>query len=125
MSHPRASSTTALDHVETTSTGATAIKTIGPVEPYLSGHYPGNPVYPGVFLLDLCEKLVSQCPAIERPFDRLNSLRFSAPTLPGDRIRIELTLRYSPEGQLTGANFLGRADTSEAEKKFTARMSYS
>ncbi|WP_412076464.1 hypothetical protein ACLF6K_13085 [Streptomyces xanthophaeus] len=114
-----------MDFVETTPTGATAIKTIGPAEPYLSGHYPGNPVYPGVFLLDLCEKLVSACPAIERPFDCLDSLRFSAPTLPGDRIRIDLTLSYSPEGQITGAKFLGRADTSEADKKFTARMSYS
>ncbi|MFJ4650565.1 3-hydroxyacyl-ACP dehydratase FabZ family protein [Nocardia sp. NPDC088792] len=125
MSHPRASTTTALDVVEIGPAGATAIKTIGPAEPYLSGHYPGNPVYPGVFLLDLCEKLVSACPAVERPFDHLNSLRFSAPTLPGDRIRIELTLRRSPAGQVVGATFLGRSDTPDAEKKFTARMSYS
>ena len=125
MSHPRASCTTKLDSVSVTPAGVTAVKTIGPTEPYLSGHYPGNPVYPGVFLFDLCEKLASACPAIGRPFNHLKSLRFFAPTLPGDRIRIELTLRYSTDGQVVGATFAGFSDSGVPEKKFTAGMSYS
>lgn len=124
MSHPRASSTTALDSVDLTDEGATAFKTIGQQEPYLSGHYPGNPIYPGVFLFDLCEKLASSCAMIPRPFDRLDSLRFFSPALPGSEVRIELTLRRSPEGNVIGAAFLGRSNAEDQQKLFTVRMSY-
>lgn len=124
MSHPRASSTTELEAVDVTDDGGTALKTIDREEPYLSGHYPGNPIYPGVFLFDLCEKLASSCPAIPRPFDRLDSLRFFAPALPGDRVRIELTLRRSAAGTVIGAAFLGRSTVEDQQKLFTVRMSY-
>jgi 3-hydroxymyristoyl/3-hydroxydecanoyl-(acyl carrier protein) dehydratase len=121
----RASCTTALDAVEVTPHGAVGAKTIRPDEPYLSGHYPGNPVYPGVFLLDLCEKVLAACPSVERPFDRVDSLRFFAPVLPGDQVRIEVTLRRDAEG-VTGATVVGRAMTGDDDerKRFTVRMSY-
>ncbi len=121
-SHPRASVTTPLDCIETSNEGANALKTVGQDEPYLVGHYPDNPVYPGVFLFDLCEKLASACPAIARPFDHVDSLRFMRPVLPGDIVRIGLGLRRSAAGEVVGASFVGRSDNDE--KLFTARMSY-
>jgi len=120
----RASCTTALDTVEMTPDGAVGVKTIGPDEPYLSGHYPGAPVYPGVFLLDLCEKVLAACPSVERPFDRVDSLRFFAPVYPGDLVRIEVSLRREA-GRVTGASIVGHAmmGDGDGQKRFTVRVS--
>jgi 3-hydroxyacyl-[acyl-carrier-protein] dehydratase len=121
----RASCTTALDAVEVTPHGVVGVKTIRPDEPYLSGHYPGNPVYPGVFLLDLCEKALAVCPSVERHFDRVDSLRFFAPVLPGDLVRIEVTLRREAD-HVTGAAIIGRAIAGDdnGQKRFSVRMSF-
>ncbi len=60
--------------------------------PALPGHFPGNPVVPGVLLLDhvlsLLEALHGPLPAL-----RLPQVKFLQPLLPGQKARIELSPR--------------------------------
>ena len=60
--------------------------------PALPGHFPGNPVVPGVLLLDhvltLLEATNGPLPAL-----RLPQVKFLQPLLPGQQARIEVTMR--------------------------------
>lgn len=94
------------DHVPTLT------KRISDDEPYLSGHYPGNPVYPGVFQLDLCFALLRERFS-GSVVTEIESIRFVAPVHPGDEIRISATDRASRSAHQVDANtrriqFVGR-----------------
>ena len=60
--------------------------------PALPGHFPGNPVVPGVLLLD---RVLSLLEAIDgpRPGLRLPQVKFLQPLLPGQEARVELAAR--------------------------------
>ncbi len=60
--------------------------------PALPGHFPGNPVVPGVLLL---EQVISFLEASHGPqFSlRLPQVKFLQPLLPGEEAVLELTLR--------------------------------
>ncbi len=60
--------------------------------PSLPGHFPGNPVVPGVLLL---EQAVSLLEAAHGPLPtlRLPQVKFLQPLLPGQQARVEVTLR--------------------------------
>lgn len=59
---------------------------------FLRGHFPGNPVVPGVILCEIlaqsaCVLLAGQIPAHTTPmYTGLNNVRFKAPVRPGDTI---------------------------------------
>ncbi|MEO6155094.1 MAG: hypothetical protein ABIP16_05140 [Thermomonas sp.] len=65
---------------------------IAPDHPALPGHFPGNPVVPGVLLL---EQVLSLLEAVHGPLAslRLPQVKFLQPLLPGQAARVELTLR--------------------------------
>lgn len=69
----------------------TLTKKLAADEPYLSGHYPGNPVYPGVFQLDLCYSLLREWFGPDSVVTAIESIRFVKPAHPGDSIRISAT----------------------------------
>ncbi|MEO6226847.1 MAG: hypothetical protein ABIO61_03190 [Thermomonas sp.] len=60
--------------------------------PALPGHFPGNPVVPGVLLL---EQVISLLEATYGPLPalRLPQVKFMQPLLPGQDAVLELTLR--------------------------------
>ncbi|MGI4951648.1 MAG: 3-hydroxyacyl-ACP dehydratase FabZ family protein [Janthinobacterium lividum] len=63
--------------------------TIPPDHPALPGHFPGNPIVPGVVLLDHVAGLVLAA----RPGRRLAgfpTIRFARPVRPGDPVAVEL-----------------------------------
>lgn len=64
--------------------------------PAFAGHFPGQPILPGVLLLqrvmDLAEAEIGRSLAT----CALRNVKFIAPVMPGDRLRIELALT-SPE----------------------------
>jgi 3-hydroxyacyl-[acyl-carrier-protein] dehydratase len=98
----------ALDHLEVTPLNdgfwVTATKTVLPDDPYLPAHFPGRPIYPGVFVLETLSQAVVA--ATEEAPDRraklkltcLRSARFLAPLLPGDVLRSSITIRSEPRG---------------------------
>lgn len=65
---------------------------VEPDGPYLSGHFPGRPILPGVFLVDTLERAVGAGVEGAR-LTVLRSARFTAPILaPGEfTMRIEVT----------------------------------
>lgn len=60
--------------------------------PALPGHFPGNPVVPGVLLLD---QVLSMLEALHGPLPalRLPQVKFLQPLLPGQLARVELSRR--------------------------------
>ena len=78
----------------------TAIKNISVNEPYFQGHFPGNPIMPGVLILES----MAQAGAflvlndLENPlekgmlFSAVEKSKFRTPIVPGDQIVLEMKL---------------------------------
>lgn len=56
--------------------------------PCLPGHFPGRPVVPGVVLLDEALALVLAALGGGRRVAGMPSVKFTAPVLPGDEVRV-------------------------------------
>ncbi|MFO7594114.1 MAG: hydroxymyristoyl-ACP dehydratase [Pseudomonadota bacterium] len=65
---------------------------VEPSHPALAGHFPGNPVVPGVVILGAVQSALNewQC---NRVVVELPSVKFVSPLLPGERLNIKLNLR--------------------------------
>jgi len=78
----------------------TAIKNVTINEPYFQGHFPGQPVMPGVLILESMAQagafLVLN--SVEDPmsknmfFSAVERSKFRKPIIPGDQVRIEMEL---------------------------------
>ncbi len=80
-----------------------ALKNVTSNEPYLQGHFPGNPIMPGVLLLEAMAQTAGLLlPAGSSAFlAQIKEARFRRPIIPGDQIRIEAA-------RLTGLGTLHR-----------------
>lgn len=65
---------------------------IAPDHPAIPGHFPGNPVVPGVLLLDAVVDAAEQWLAGRLHVRGLRQAKFIAPLLPGQDARIGLSL---------------------------------
>jgi beta-hydroxyacyl-ACP dehydratase FabZ len=72
----------------------TGLKNVSVNEPFFQGHFPGNPVMPGVLILE-CMAQVAGClffNSVEKPGEKLMYLsgidkaRFRRPVFPGDQL---------------------------------------
>jgi len=73
---------------------------IAPDHPSLAGHFPGQPIVPGVVLLDLVISALAQqagfTELIEAPgMLAISSCKFLAPVLPGANLSLALTLELA------------------------------
>ncbi|MDI6099250.1 3-hydroxyacyl-ACP dehydratase FabZ family protein [Actinoplanes sp. NEAU-A12] len=93
----------AVDRVELTTAGATVTKRIVADDPYIEGHYPGFPIYPGVFTVETVYQasrgLVESRrePGTRVTLAEVRSVRFKAPLRPGDELTAECELRDDPD----------------------------
>lgn len=76
---------------------ATGYYTVRGDEYFLQGHFPGNPVVPGVILCEMmaqtcCVLLGQQKQGATPYFTGLNSVKFKNKVLPGDKIRFQCTI---------------------------------
>jgi 3-hydroxyacyl-[acyl-carrier-protein] dehydratase len=97
----------AVDRIETSADGhVEAVKEIVASDPYLSGHYPGFPVYPGVFTIETVYQAARRVaeqrhgPAVRAELAGVTSVRFSAPLLPGDVLHADCTLSDADDPEL-------------------------
>ena len=86
--------------VEISENGAVARLTVSPELPFFEGHYPGNPIMPGVLLCEsvfqtgaiyLAEKLGSDSLNVDKVtpvLSRIRDARFKRMVLPGDTIEV-------------------------------------
>lgn len=91
--------------LEVTETGAVAERLVRGEEPQFEGHYPGNPIMPGVLLCEatfqvgaiyLVEKMKKEGASAEglTPIlARIGDARFKQMVKPGDTIRIEVSYK--------------------------------
>lgn len=91
--------------VELREDGATCKRTIRIDEPQFEGHYPGNPIMPGVLLCEACFQTgaIFLAKEIEREgrslqdvtpvLSRISDARFKQMVKPGDEMLIEVTMK--------------------------------
>mgnify|MGYP003956411199 CR=1 FL=1 len=89
--------------VAITETGATTRLDVRPDFPFFEGHYPGNPIMPGVLLCEsvfqtgaiyLADKLGADAldaSKVNPVLTRIRDARFKRMVLPGDQVEIEVT----------------------------------
>lgn len=59
--------------------------------PAFAGHFPGNPILPGVVLLDVALQIIATSCGIAPDICEVSSVKFLSPAAPGD----ELVIRHS------------------------------
>ena len=91
--------------VEIREDGATCKRTIRMEEPQFEGHYPGNPIMPGVLLCEACfqagaiylgkqiEKEGRALADVTPVLSRISDARFKQMVKPGDDVVIEVTMK--------------------------------
>jgi 3-hydroxyacyl-[acyl-carrier-protein] dehydratase len=87
---------------QVTAGGATCTKTFKPAEPFYAGHYPGNPITPGVILCEsvfqagaiyLVKKMTGEGTNLEGKTPalcRIEDAKFKGAVYPGDTVSIEV-----------------------------------
>ncbi len=90
------------------------IKNVTINEPFFPGHFPGAPVMPGVLIIEAMAQVAGvmiyrDLPEKEKErkliyFTGIESAKFRRPVMPGDQLRIEMTLinRRSNFGKMQG-----------------------
>jgi 3-hydroxyacyl-[acyl-carrier-protein] dehydratase len=101
------------------------IKNVTYNEEFFQGHFPGNPVMPGVLILEAMAQvaavgLYAAIPEREAKFVYLTGIdrcKFRRPVVPGDQLRIEveITLRRSRIGKCQAVARVDGALCAEAE----------
>ena len=97
-----------------------AIKNVSSNEPYFQGHFPGNPVMPGVMIVEALAQAAGILSFLSSKHDTNRNLvyylvgvdraRFKKPVIPGDQLRLDVTMG----GMVRGiAKFVGVATVAE------------
>jgi len=75
---------------------AIAIKNVTINEPFFQGHFPGNPIMPGVLIVEALAQTAAVAALLEETnkgklgvFAAIDSMKFKKQVLPGDTLRLE------------------------------------
>jgi len=102
-----------------------AIKNVTMNEPFFQGHFPGHPVMPGVLIIEAMAQtagvlVLKSIPDRERKLVLLvsvDSARFRRPVVPGDVLRMEMTLlkKKATVAKMSGKATVDGVVVAEAE----------
>lgn len=68
--------------------------------PAFAGHFPGNPIVPGVVLLDHALQLLSTAVNQPVPHIKLSSVKFLSPVTPGETVSFSLQAKTATSYQV-------------------------
>ena len=106
---------------------AVGLKQVSHGDPFLQGHFPGNPIMPGVLIVEALAQvgavLVLSDPANSGRiplFARIDNCRFRLPVRPGDSLRLEMEVTgfRPPVGKGHARALVGEALACEADLTF-------
>jgi 3-hydroxyacyl-[acyl-carrier-protein] dehydratase len=107
---------------------AVAIKNVTVNEPFFMGHFPGNPIMPGVLIIEALAQvggILAFCSGIQGDtvyFMSVEKAKFRRPVVPGDQLKLEVTTLHQ-RGNVWKLS--GNAKVDEkivAEAEFTAMV---
>jgi 3-hydroxyacyl-[acyl-carrier-protein] dehydratase len=107
-----------------------ALKNVTITEPFFQGHFPGQPIMPGVLIVEAIAQaggllLLTEVPNREQMlmvFTGIEKARFRRPVVPGDQLRIEVVVKA---WRITAARLEGKAYVDgkvAAEATVTCRL---
>ncbi len=101
------------------------IKSVSINEPFFQGHFPGQPVMPGVLIIEAMAQtggvlLLNSFPDPEKKlvmFMQINNAKFRKPVLPGDQLYMEviLTNKKNKVVMMSGKSYVNEILVAEAE----------
>jgi len=115
--------------------GIVAVKNVAINEPFFQGHFPGNPIMPGVMILEAMAQAAailsfktlqhSNTRNLLYYFVGIDNARFKKPVVPGDQLLLEVTMLRIVRGigKFTARARVGKVAVAEAELLCTIRES--
>ena len=101
------------------------VKAVSSNEPYFQGHFPGQPIMPGVLIIEAMAQtggilLLNAFPNPEEKlvlFMQINNAKFRKPVIPGDQMymEIEMTNKKSKVVLMSGKTYVNNILVAEAE----------
>jgi 3-hydroxyacyl-[acyl-carrier-protein] dehydratase len=109
---------------------ATGIKNVTINEPHFTGHFPGNPIMPGVLIIEAMAQTAGAISIMSNGFDTpsivyfmtIDNAKFRKPVVPGDRLEIHVT-KIKRRGNLSKYACVASVDGAKvAEAEVTAMI---
>jgi 3-hydroxyacyl-[acyl-carrier-protein] dehydratase len=109
---------------------ATGIKNVTINEPHFTGHFPGNPIMPGVLIIEAMAQTAGAISIMANGFDTpsivyfmtIDNAKFRKPVVPGDRLEIRVT-KIKRRGNLSKYACVASVDGAKvAEAEVTAMI---
>lgn len=109
---------------------ATGIKNVTINEPHFTGHFPGNPIMPGVLIIEAMAQTAGAISIMSNGFDTpsivyfmtIDNAKFRKPVVPGDRLEIRVT-KIKRRGNLSKYACIATVDgVKVAEAEVTAMI---
>ena len=102
------------------------IKNVSINEPFFAGHFPGNPIMPGVLIIEAMAQVGGVLAFHSSPkewagslvyFMGIDKVRFRKPVVPGDQLRLKLTTIRQKQKvfKMRGEAYVGDTLVAEAE----------
>jgi len=107
---------------------AVGIKNVTINEHFFQGHFPGNPIMPGVLIVEALAQVSgvlafkSGVKGKQTYFLSIEKAKFRKPVLPGDQLRLEVTVQRGRGNIWKFSGYAYVADKLVAEAEFTAMV---